>query len=130
MEEIIDLEAPLQKTYPEKAIWVGTILGGPLVAGYMIAENFKALNEPYKARQTWIITIIASVVIFGGLLLLPENSSFPNGIIPLIYGLIAVQLFKGYQGKNIQVHINSGGKYFNWGRSICVALLGLPALYQ
>jgi hypothetical protein len=45
MEEILDAEKPMQKIYNTKAIIIGTFLGGPLVAGYFIAENFKAFNE-------------------------------------------------------------------------------------
>ncbi len=28
------------KVYTDKMVWVGTFLGGPLVAGYLFASNF------------------------------------------------------------------------------------------
>jgi hypothetical protein len=55
-----------KKIYTDRLIWAGTFLGGPLVAGYLIAENFKVFNEPNKVKLTWIYAIIATIVIFGG----------------------------------------------------------------
>ncbi|HEX5552072.1 MAG TPA: hypothetical protein VFX43_02405 [Chitinophagaceae bacterium] len=39
------------KIYINKAIYVATYLGGPLVAGYLISSNFKVFNEPGKAKK-------------------------------------------------------------------------------
>ena len=63
MEQTIDFEKPKQKIYKERAIWVGSFIGGPLTAGYLIAENFKAFNKLEKARKTWIFTWIATALI-------------------------------------------------------------------
>ena len=54
-----------RKIYSNRLIELGTLLGGPLVAGYLIAENFKTLNEPEKVKITWIFSILATVIIFG-----------------------------------------------------------------
>lgn len=51
MEQILDIQTSTQKIYRDKAIWVGTFLGGPLAAGYLIAENFKAFNDPAKVKR-------------------------------------------------------------------------------
>ncbi|MEJ5055640.1 hypothetical protein [Sphingobacterium sp. MYb382] len=37
---------PAYKIYSDSAITLGTFLGGPLAAGYMMAANFKAFNQP------------------------------------------------------------------------------------
>lgn len=125
MEQILDIEKPKQRIYKERAIWVGTFLGGPLAAGYLIAENFKAFNETDKARKTWIYAIIATIVIFGGIFLIPDNTKIPNQIIPLIYTVIAYYLVQHFQGQNISSHISSGGGLFSWWRTIAVGIIGL-----
>lgn len=125
MEENIDIEIPKGKIYKDRAIWVGTFLGGPLVAGYLIAENFKTFNEITKAKKTWIYAIIATVIIFGGIFLIPENVKIPNQIIPLIYTVIASFLVQHFQRQKIANHINLGGQIYNWWRIIAVGLIGL-----
>lgn len=125
MEEVLNNQAPTTKIYQDKAIWVGTFMGGPLVAGYLMAENFKAFNETDKAKKTWIYAIIATVIVFGGVFLIPENIKIPNQIIPLIYTGIAYYLVQHFQGQNILAHLNSGGQFFGWWRTIAVGLIGL-----
>jgi hypothetical protein len=125
MNETIDETIPKGKIYKDKAFWVGTFLGGPLVAGYLFSENFKALGQPEKVKPTWIITIIATVVIFGGIFLIPDNINIPNQIIPIIYTAIAFGLFKKHQEEIATEHIEQGGLIYNWGRVIGVGVVGL-----
>ncbi len=125
MEQTLDIQTPTEKIYKDKAIWVGTLLGGPLAAGYLISENFKAFSDKDKAKKTWIYAIIATVVVFGGVFLIPENVKIPNQIIPLIYSAIAYYLVQHFQGQNISAHLNSGGLHFGWWRTIVVGLIGI-----
>ena len=125
MNETIDKTIPKGKIYKDKAFWVGTFLGGPLVAGYLFSENFKALGQPEKVKPTWIITIIATVVIFGGIFLIPDNINIPNQIIPIVYTAITFGLFKKYQEERATEHINQGGLIYNWGRVVGVGIVGL-----
>lgn len=125
MNEILDAKIPEEKIYKSQAIWVGTFLGGPLVAGYLFAENFKSLDQPEKVKPTWIIAIISTVIIFGGVFLIPENINFPNQLIPLLYSLIAMGLFKKFQEKNATEHINSGGSIYSWWRVVGISIIGV-----
>lgn len=125
MNETIDETIPKGKLYKDKAFWVGTFLGGPLVAGYLFSENFKTLGQPEKVKTTWIITILATVLIFGGIFLIPENINIPNQIIPIAYTAIAFGLFKKYQEEKTLEHISQGGLIYNWGRVIGVGIIGL-----
>ncbi|NHA06077.1 hypothetical protein G7092_19865 [Mucilaginibacter sp. HC2] len=113
------------KIYNERAIWAGTFIGGPLAGGYLIAENFKAFNKKTEARNTWIFAILATIVIFGGVFLIPNAEKIPRQIIPIIYTAIAYSLVKRYQGSDINAHISTGGPIFNWWRTIGVSLVGL-----
>ena len=65
MEENIITPIPEYKLYNGRAIYIGTFLGGPLVAGYLAAENFKRFGQPDKVRTAWVVAIIATVVIVG-----------------------------------------------------------------
>jgi hypothetical protein len=127
MEQKIDVQTP-KKIYKYKEIWTGTFLGGPLVAGYYIAENFKAFEEYDKAKRTWIYTIISTIVIFGGIFLIPNTIKIPNQIIPFLYTGIAGFLAFHYQDQQITAHINSGGQIYSWWRTIGVALIGLAII--
>ncbi|WP_127846551.1 hypothetical protein [Psychroflexus aestuariivivens] len=116
---------PRRKIFKDKTFWVGTFLGGPLVAGYLLSENFKTLGQPEKVKPTWIITIIATIVIFSGIFLIPENINLPNQIIPIAYSIIAYGLFKKYQEEKSNEYINSGGLIHSWWRVIAIAIIGL-----
>ncbi len=125
MTESTDATIPKEKVYKESAIWVGTFLGGPLAAGYFFSENFKALGEQQKVKPTWVVTIIAIIIIFGGIFLIPEHITIPNQIIPITYTALAFGIFKRFQEKSINEHVDKGGKIHSWGKIIGVAVVGL-----
>jgi hypothetical protein len=125
MIETIDKTIPEGKIYKERAFWAGTYLGGPLVAGYLFAENFKTLGQPEKVKPTWIITIIATIVIFGAIFSIPDSIDIPNQLIPLIYTAIVIVIFKYYQIEEVNDHIERQGLAQGWGKIIGVGLIGL-----
>jgi hypothetical protein len=114
-----------QKIYKVNSIWHGTFLGGPLVAGYLIAENFKTLNEQDKVKTTWFISIIATIIILGGFFLFPNPEKIPNELIPLIYTAIAYFIVRHYQGKKIAKYLENGGISYKWLRTFIIGLIGL-----
>jgi hypothetical protein len=115
IEKSVFEEIPTEKIYSEKAIRLGTFLGGPLVAGYFMAENFKVFGDFNKVRNTWIITILSTLIIFG---------LIPNVIFPLIYMGIAAYLTKTYQEKNILQHTQNGGEFFSGWRIAGISIIG------
>jgi hypothetical protein len=125
MDELLDRQTPTNLIYKDKAIWFGTFLGGPLAAGYLIAENFKAFNDFDKAKKTWIYAIIITIVVIGGALLIPDSVNIPNYIIPLAYTSFAYYIVQHFQGHNIAKHINAGGQLHSWWRTIVVGIIGL-----
>lgn len=122
-EQTLDIQN--QKVYKDRTIWVGSFLGGPLTAGYLIAENFKTFGETDKTKKAWFYTIIATIIIFGGVFLIPEDFNVPNIIIPLIYSAIAYFIVQHFQGANIKEHIRAGGRLFTWWRTIGISIVGL-----
>jgi len=125
MTEIIDEQIPNGKIFKDKAFWVGIFLGGPLVAGYLFSENFKTFGQPEKVKPTWILSILATIAILGGIFLIPKNINIPNQLIPIVYTAIAYGLFHKIQSERATQHINSGGLIHNWGRVIGVSVIGL-----
>ncbi|MCU0437383.1 MAG: hypothetical protein MUC49_05665 [Raineya sp.] len=125
MTDHFNIEIPKEKIYSDRALWIGSFVGGPLVAGYFLAENFKVFNDSQKANKTWIITIIGTIIIFGGLFLIPNDINIPTPIIPLIYTSIAYSTGLYFQKKLMTKHIENGGVFYSWWRVIGIALLGL-----
>ncbi|MFH6959037.1 hypothetical protein ACHRV1_16695 [Flavobacterium aquidurense] len=124
IEKSVFEEIPTEKIYSEKAIRLGTFLGGPLVAGYFMAENFKVFGDFNKVRNTWIITILSTLIIFGLIFMIPEDVKIPNVIFPLIYMGIAAYLTKTYQEKNILQHTQNGGEFFSGWRIAGISIIG------
>ena len=129
-EQAVNIQISEKKIYIDREINVGTFLGGPLVAGYLIAENYKVFNQDDKVRKTWIYTIIATIVIFGLVFFLPDSIKIPNQLIPIIYTGITYYLVKHFQEQSIRVHLGSGGQHFNWWRTIGVSLIGLAITFS
>jgi len=116
---------PEIKIYKYSALWIGAFFGGPLAAGYIIAENFKAFDRPDNAKKTWLFTIVTTIVILAVLFSISEDTNIPNALIPLIYTGIAAMLLRHFQGKQIQSHIESGGQVYLLGRVVVIGLIGL-----
>ncbi|QMU27108.1 hypothetical protein [Adhaeribacter radiodurans] len=119
-----DILPPENSIYPARAIGLGTLLGGLLVAGYLIAANYKAFNEPGKAKTTWIYSILVSMLIFGALYLIPTLDKIPRFVIPLSYTLTALYLVQHYQSQLINSHIYTGGPVYKIGRTFVISLVG------
>ncbi len=120
---------PAHRIYKTNMIWVGSYLGGPLAAGYILAANFKAFGEQERARKTWIYTIVATIAILAGVFVIPEKvlETIPNLAIPILYTVAAYFLMQHYQDHNIGTHLVSGGGVFSWWRVVAIGLIGLAA---
>jgi len=117
-------EVTTKKIYKDQAIRVATFLGGPLVAGYLIAENYKAFNELEKVKMTWVYTVVATVIIFGGVFFIPDSVNIPKIIIPLIYSWVTFYIVQSFQGAQMKTHMEQGGETFSWGRTLLIGLIG------
>ena len=127
-EKSVFEEIPTEKIYSEKAIRIGTFFAGPLVAGYCIAENFKAFNDFEKAKNTWIITALSMIAIIGLIFIIPDN--FPSIIFPVLYSAVASYFLKKFQEQNIQNHIQNGGETFGGWRVTLIGLLSIIVFFK
>ena len=128
MNENLLSAAPPFKLYKMRAIYIGGFIGGPLVAGYLAAKNFKQLGQPENAKRAWMIAIITTIVVFGSLSLVPDPEMIPVAIIPLIYLGIGDMLVQKYQGDDIKSHIKDGGKMYSTWRAVWIGIIGLAAI--
>lgn len=126
-EKSVFEEIPTEKIYSEKAIRIGTFFAGPLVAGYCIAENFKAFNDFEKAKNTWIITALSMIAIIGLIFIIPDN--FPSILFPVLYSVVASYFLKKFQEQDIQNHIQNGGETFGGWRVTLIGLLSIIVFF-
>ncbi|MBC2845170.1 hypothetical protein [Winogradskyella flava] len=115
------------KLYSSKAIGGATFLGGPLAAGYMISENFKALDKPDDGRKSLIIGIATTIVLFGGMVMLPERiiDKIPRQLIPLIYTGIIWGIVEWTQGDVLKAHKENGNSFFSGWKAAAIGLISL-----
>lgn len=118
------IEIVPQKVYKPQMIRIATFLGGPIVAGYLIAENYKAFGETHRVTPTWVITIVVTAVIFGVAFFAPFPAGSPRIVIPLIYSLATFYLVNMLQGDKLTAHAQAGGEVYGWGRAILISLIG------
>jgi hypothetical protein len=118
---------PQNKIYRPFAIQLATFLGGPLAAGYLIAENFKLLGEPEKIKLTWIHTVLATAVIYTAIFVIPELKNIPPFIFPILYSGVASFLVQRYQGNKIREHFVNGGQFYPTWRALLVSVVAAIA---
>ncbi len=130
MQEDIFPDVPKSKLYTDESIRVGTLLGGPLVAGYLISENYKQLGEQGKTRTTWLYAILTTIVVFIIAFFLPEN--IPKYILPFAYSIATFYLVQNLQGEKIRAHRDAGGQIWSVWRAVLAGIIGgiiLIAIY-
>jgi hypothetical protein len=124
MQEDILSAPPTFKLYKDRAIYVGTFLGGPLVGGYMAAQNFSELGQSNKAKASWVFGILGTLAIVAAAYFIPGMQKIPRYIIPLIYTLITQLVIDRYQGAAIKTHFEHGGQFYTAWRAALIGLIG------
>lgn len=127
MQEPIFSPTISKKLYNERAVLIAAFLGGPLAAGFLVAQNFKAIDEPQKATRTWLIA--TGVLI---LLIITSYIPFLDKVPPILYSAAicttAHFLTKKYQGSQIQYHQESGGQLYSTWRAVAIGLISLAII--
>ena len=115
------------KFYSKKTIGIATFLGGPLAAGYLIRENYLSLNKPDEGKNALMISIVATVLLFSGIFMIPENimDKVPSQILPIIYTAIIYYIVDLKQGEILQAHEDNGNEFFSGWKAAGVGLVSL-----
>jgi len=91
---------------------VGTFIGGPAAGCYFLSQNYKQCGDLASARKIFWQGIAGSLILFGGLVVLPEKigGQIPNSIIPAVYTGIIASVAEIKQGAILRQYFKSGGK--------------------
>ena len=114
-----------RKIYTDGKVWLVGFLGGPLGVGYLMAQNFRAFDKPEKVRITWYITVAVTLLVWGGLSVLPNyyTDNIPNSLIPAAYMAVAAVLMYVFQQEKIKAYLADGGKKYGWWRAVGIGFL-------
>ncbi len=124
----IELEKEENKNfYSKRAIIIATFLGGPLAASYLIKKNYDTLEQPIKAKNSLIIGIASTIILFAGIFSIPEPiiDKIPNSLIPLLYSGIVYLIVERLQGKILHKHKESDGKFHSGWKAAGVGGISL-----
>jgi hypothetical protein len=118
------------KFYSQKAIGIATFIGGPLAAGYLIRENYLTLNKPDEGKKSLIIGIISTIILFGGIFMIPESimDKVPNQILPLIYTGIIYLIVEKIHGQILNKHKENKNEFFSGWKAAGIGLISLVIL--
>ena len=122
-ETTVNYQSRTEKVYKDREIWVATLLGGTLAAGYMVAKNYRAFGETEKVRKTWLATVVATALILI-VSFAPYIDRLPNYLFSLVCAGIVVVLVQMYQGEKIRMHIRAGGRIQSWWKTLGVSIAG------
>ena len=92
------------RLYSWKNIVGAAFFGGPLASAYLMSENFKNLGSHLAARRSLLVGFISTLLLFGGLILIPKEITerIPNYLIPLATMAVVAYLVHTYQGRQIR----------------------------
>lgn len=116
--------------YSQKAIGIATFIGGPMAAGYLIRENYFALNKPDNGNKAFLISIIATFILFGGIFIIPDNiiEKIPNQILPLAYTGIIYLIVEKIHGTILKDHEKKENKFFSAWKAAGIGFISLMIL--
>lgn len=118
------------KFYSQRAIGMATFLGGPLAAGYLIRENYLALNKPNEGKKSLIIGIISTIFLLGGIFMIPEYiiEKIPNQFIPLIYTGIIYVIVEKIHGTILNQHKEFENEFYSGWKAAGIGFISLIIL--
>ncbi len=111
------------KVYKEGSMAIAILLGGPFVVGYLMAHNFKQLNQPEKIKRTWLYSTIGFIILLGGAAAIPESVPIPNLAYNFVFAMVALFFVQKYQGKHLKQHIEEGGAVYSTWRAAGIGVL-------
>jgi len=125
MSEQTTPPTPTFKIHKDKFIYAAAYIGGPLAAGYIIAENFKAFGDLKKYKQALAVTVLLTVLLVTVGMFTPAFDKMPRLVIPLVYTFIAYWIMRWLQGQQIDEHILNDGPIFSAWRAALITLISL-----
>ena len=122
-----------KRIYNLKQIQGACVVGSPIVAGILIAYNYKAFGQSQKGILWIFIGILWMLALIGIASVIPESISKSAGlVIPFLNGALMHPIVNRLQGEQIKEHFdNNGEKGSGWiiaGLTVLVAALILTPI--
>lgn len=120
-------DTPFYKLYSIRAITLATFFCGILAGCFMMAQNFKELNENRKATFTWLITAAVFLLIVASLFI-PAFNKIPSVAYSFAFIVLAGFMARKFQSAALEKHQADGGLLQTNGRIVVISIIGLLAL--
>lgn len=105
------------KVYNQKMVCIAAFFGGPLGAGYLMIENYKALHQREKVPPAWFIAIVGMLVYMA---VAVSINLYIIDIPDILYGLLSMfaanTVYKKEQEDAVAEHLKDGGSLHNGWR--------------
>lgn len=124
-QAIEQLEEEKPKIYTLNSIRIATFLFGPLAAGYLVSQNYKAFDQREKVTVAWIVSAVALIAIVALAAFTSSVERFPKFVFPLAYAWGTFLLVQKLQGEQMKAHFATGGKAFTIWRALLAGLICL-----
>jgi hypothetical protein len=116
-------DSPPYKLYAPGDVALVTFLGGVLPGFVLLALNYRALGRLGAAWCTFLLGIVATGVVIGTAMLLPEKGV--TRFAPAVVGLLVmVGLAKALQGNIYAEHVRRGGQKASGWAAVGIAVVG------
>ncbi|QEM12623.1 hypothetical protein [Mucilaginibacter rubeus] len=127
VEQLEEEKEEKSKIYTLNSIRIVTFLFGPLAAGYLVSQNYKAFDQREKVTATWIIAVVALIAVVGLAIFTSGIERFPKFVFPLAYAWGTFLLVQKFQGEQMKEHSAAGGTTFTIWRALLAGLICLVA---
>lgn len=127
VEQFAAAEEERPKIYTLNSIRIATFLFGPLAAGYLVSQNYKAFDQREKVTATWIIAGVALIAVIVLGFAISGTERIPKFIFPLAYAWGTFLLVQKFQGEQMKEHFAAGGTTFTIWRTLLAGLICLVA---
>lgn len=114
------------RVYTPWQVCVSCLLGGPASATWLIAENFRTLDDQKKRKLTFFYGAISLIALIGLGLVLPKHSS--GTVLAAAIAGVTREITKNQQGSQIEQLRANGGKIASWWSAVGIGFLGLAAM--
>jgi hypothetical protein len=104
-----------------------SLLGGPIAACWLLAENYAELGNPDARRKALIWGVAGTIAILASAFALPQG--FPSSILPTAYSFGLYQVAKTFQGPEIDARLAAGQRKQSVWRVIGIGLVSLVLIF-
>jgi hypothetical protein len=124
--EVIECQNDEQlKIWSVFQISLGSYLAGPIGAGYLLGQNFKAMGREDLAKKIRLAGAAFTFLLLLFLFLVPDEmfEKIPKMFVPIAYTAMVTAFAEGYQKVRIRELLDLGSKRNSYFKLIGIALV-------